>query len=649
MFTFRNVPLMFILVLILTNFFSCTKDSDLLSEYALNDEDYDDVILIRDDIFQTDGSTIVLDVLSNDSFPDNTKVKITEISNPSLGTVQIREDNRIVYTPESNQVETNSNDDTSEDQSDSNESTDNSEDDSTTDENSDSSTSTEDTSETDSSTDSDTFTYTTETENEDGTTTTEDGTVTVEFEEETTEETSSTEEETTSSEETEETQNNEIAENARFVATNGNGSNDGLSEDNPWSIEHAFNAVRAGQTVYVKAGNYGNKILILGSSGSAGNPIRFKGYRTNPEDIQAQNGSTFNYGDNLDSSKMPLFSGSAPNGDGTGIAMRIDGNHVQLSNLQFTKYEMGIIDNSTYNIYDNIVISKVGDFRPGVSGFADYAGVGIRTKGSYNKITNSIVINAGAEALALRGCSNCEISNSKVYADDETNPTDYFILMTAGTTNSRIVNCIATRKAGLSHFGHGIVLKGGANNNTVSNSTVINTNIELSFSDVFENTVVNCAVVGRWSQDKDVAGGVLVANGAHHNSFSNISIDNVYGALRFQDWQDGSGIANDAEDAGNNNEYNNIQVTNSEYGIDFNEFEKREGVAWNNNFTNCSFKNLAYLFRLNRPNSGNKLSSCAIENIPAFSATSKGYGYQMNSNTIFENNSWVNLGFSARD
>jgi len=797
MFSFRNVLKINFLLLVITCFFSCNKDSDLLSEYALDDKNFNDAILIRDDIFRTNGNSIILDVLSNDSFPDSTTVRITGISNPNLGTVYIREDNTIVYTPNGNETEsasddadfetesetdnddegsendssaedssetnndtsnsesdsssedssetsndtsnsesdsssedsseTNNNtsnsesDSSSEDSSETNNDTSNSESDSSSEDssetsndssNSESDTSssednsssetgaeentdttteesseensetnndsnssnnteedsetsdnhdTETTEETESTTESDTFTYTTETENADGTTTTEEGTVTVEHGEEEEEEVSSeeteeeetveeAEEEATSSEDTEEpTQNYSIAENARFVSISGNSANDGLSENTSWSIEHAFSTVRAGQTVYVKAGNYGNKVLILRYSGTNESPIRFIGYQNQPEDVKAENGSTFNYGDSLAPNKMPYFEGSAPDGRGTGIAMRIDGDFVELSNLQFSRYEMGIINNSNNVTYDNIVIYKVGDFRANVSGFSDYSGVGIRASGSRNIITNTTVLNAGAEGLILNNCSDCEISNSLVYSDDEVNPTDYYMLMTNGTKNSKIVNSIANRRATLSHFGHGIILKGGANNNTVQNSTVINTNIELSFGDVYENTVTNCAIIGRWSQEGDFGGGLLLANGAHHNTFQNISINNVYGAIRFQDWEDGTRSTNDYKDAGNNNKFTDIIVTGAQYGIDFNEFEKNEASAWDNTFTNCQFKNLNYLFNVNRPNSGNKVSGCTIENTELFSSTSSDYNYQLNSNTIFENNTYTNVGFTRRD
>jgi len=82
--------------------FSCSKDSDLLSDYVLADALYSDQIitLLVDDKYNTTPNTsIVLDVLSNDTFEENSKVKILETSIPAAGEVQIIDDKSILYTP----------------------------------------------------------------------------------------------------------------------------------------------------------------------------------------------------------------------------------------------------------------------------------------------------------------------------------------------------------------------------------------------------------------------------------------------------------------------------------------------------------------------------------------------------------------------
>lgn len=62
-----------------------------------------------------------------------------------------------------------------------------------------------------------------------------------------------------------------------YVATTGNDSNNG-SIYTPWqTIQHAANAVTAGDTVYVRQGTY-NEIVTMKASGTASQPILFSSY-----------------------------------------------------------------------------------------------------------------------------------------------------------------------------------------------------------------------------------------------------------------------------------------------------------------------------------------------------------------------------------
>ncbi len=640
-----------VLLVVFSFLFSCSKDTDLLDDYSAteNVDILDGRNFIKDDIYSTDGnSSIVLDVLSNDSFPDIDKVRIVRISNPSLGIVEIVDDKTIVYTPVGVNNESSNNTESNETTEEPNDTTDTSEentsDSGNTQTNEESTENTEQTNEegqadtTEATTD--TFSYTAEATNEDGNTTTEEGSVTVEYSQEGT----TSEQETTEEEDTADQPNPNIAENARYVTVNGRSSNDGLTENTSWSIEHAFNVARAGQTIYIKAGNYGNKELIMYQGGTSGNPIRFIGYQNYPEDIQTDNSSTFNYGDQIDSSKMPLFAGTINNSRGSGTSMRLTGDNVTFSNLQFTGYSYVISGDADNVTLKNIVTSRTGDFRPGTQGYSNYDGFAIRFKGNNVKILDSFILNAGAEGVALLDCDNCEVRNTEVASDNDTNPTDYYIILTGGTQNSLITNCVVRRKTGLSHFGHGIIGKAGASYNTISNCTAINTNIEMSFSDVHHNTISNCVVRGTFAQNGDVAGSLDVANGAHHNTFENIYVEGVWGAVQFRDWDEA--IPSDQRDAGNNNLYKNISVVNSFYGILFSEFQKNESPATNNVFDGCTFDNLHRLIQVNRPNSGTKITNSTIRNVTEFWQTSPGFGYQLNSNTLFEGNTWQNNSFA---
>ncbi|MRX63325.1 Ig-like domain-containing protein [Maribacter luteus] len=91
-----------ILLYIVLFHFSCSKDTDLLTDYVLSEtQDTIDISNVAvDDSFQVFSNTaMVLDVLSNDTFENPEEVSITETSTPINGTVVINDDNTLTYTP----------------------------------------------------------------------------------------------------------------------------------------------------------------------------------------------------------------------------------------------------------------------------------------------------------------------------------------------------------------------------------------------------------------------------------------------------------------------------------------------------------------------------------------------------------------------
>lgn len=126
--------LLFAIVLIFQ--FSCSKDSDLLSDYVISDTQVflSGKYAVADEYQLNSSSSLVLNVLDNDNFINGAEVVITGTSAPNNGTVIINSNQTLTYTPK-----------------------------------------------TDSSTDEvdDTFTYTAEGENEDGIITTEEASVVI--------------------------------------------------------------------------------------------------------------------------------------------------------------------------------------------------------------------------------------------------------------------------------------------------------------------------------------------------------------------------------------------------------------------------------------------------------------------------------------
>ena len=96
------------LIFVIILHFSCSKDSDLLTDYVLSETQntLDIGQLIIDDTFVVNSQgSITLDVLANDAFDNQEEVLITETSTPSNGTVEINTDNTLTYTPDPEVIE----------------------------------------------------------------------------------------------------------------------------------------------------------------------------------------------------------------------------------------------------------------------------------------------------------------------------------------------------------------------------------------------------------------------------------------------------------------------------------------------------------------------------------------------------------------
>jgi len=589
---------------------SCSKDADLLSDYVITDPnaiDGDYALLVNDSYFIDMKTSVVLDVLSNDNFEDIDKVTITETSTPEFGSIIINEDKTLTYVPEATSGEETETATTSP-------------------ENPDTTGGEEEV--------VDAFVYTTEETTDAGEVSTNEATVTVTN-----------------------IQNKlpDSGNNVFYVTVNGKSSNNGKTESTAWDIVHAFKAAKAGDFIHIKAGNYGNKNLIVQNSGTSGSPIRFIGYKNTPGDVVSFEGSTFTYGDTVDASKMPLLQGTRTNNEGKGEGVVIEKNNIEFSNFQIKFFETGLRSLGDNNKIENIVVTDVGDFNTANSkensgnAFLNYNGVGITIQGNNVVLKNSVVVNAGAEGIHVKRGTNQAHSYNSVYSDNETNPCDYYYLFSADSHYNTIENAYIYRENGLSHNGHGLICKGEATYNVFRDFEIINTIIELSFEKIHDNLFENGTISGSYDRNirwKNIAGGILIANGAHHNTLKNINISDVEAVISFADWIDGTNSPLDANNAGNNNTFINIQGVDCAIAVNFDEFAKLEGRANDNFFKDCNFKNIDRIFHVNRPNSNNKFEDCTFENIDKFQLTSSGYDYLLNPNTSFSNSATINVNFT---
>ncbi|MBA6314707.1 Ig-like domain-containing protein [Cellulophaga baltica] len=422
--------------------------------------------------------------------------------------------------------------------------------------------------------------------------------------------------------------------NIKYVTTTGKSTNTGATEASAWSISHAFNTAKAGDIVYIKAGNYGAVNLVVKNSGNASNPIQFIGYKTNPGDIESINGPTVSYqdyknnGNKLDATVMPTIIGNTINDEGQGTGIKSTKSYIQFSNFQISNYEKNIFaEEGTQILIKNIISTDAGDFNidhmyvpksewkagdPGTTTAGlEYSGWGVVLYGTNSQIENSIVINAGAEGFHIRG-DNHKHNNNKVYSDSKINPCDYYYLITDANYNT-LDNIYVERVGDLAHAGHGLVLKVRATNNNINNCKSKNTAIETSFDGVNNNNFYNCHITG--GIDKN--GAFLIANGSHHNTYTNCSTDDAEG-VQFSDWKDGLESGTGLTNAGHDNKFINCVFKNQKSAINLYWWDQSafiQSAAYSNTFENCEFKNLDYLFEVDRINYNNSVKNSTITNV----------------------------------
>jgi hypothetical protein len=440
-----------------------------------------------------------------------------------------------------------------------------------------------------------------------------------------------------------------------YVTTTGKASNDGLTEATAWSIQHAFDRAIAGDVVYVKAGNYGNINLIADNSGTPNKLIKFIGYTNTPGDVSSENSSTFNYGDNLDATKMPLIQGLAPNGKGEGIGITAIESYVHIENFQITKFEFGLFAKGNQSTYKNIIVTNVGDFNPAHSypsatsdSHLNYFGNGIVVSGNNSELLNSFVLNSGAQAITFNNCNEITARNNKVYSDNNINPTDYYFLIGENTLNSKFINTTVHRVGELEHLGHGIVFKGNGliNGNLVDGFEITNTVLEAQFPYTRNNTFRNGTITKEANINVTTpnVSGIRLANGTGNNIFEDIVLTNC--SVNFHDWKDG--LKGDVSDASDDNILRRITVKDAFSAIAFAYFqvENHASSADNNIFEDCTFTNIEHLFEVDRANSNTRLKNCTINGVNNLYIERIPGGPSYPLDAYYENCTWTNVNFT---
>ncbi len=432
-----------------------------------------------------------------------------------------------------------------------------------------------------------------------------------------------------------------VGQKTYFVSLEGNDDNTGLSQRASWrTISYAASSkspIKPGDTVYIKAGNYGNENVVFEKGGRAKKQITFEGYLSIPGDNPQLD---WEYGDNLNPMKMPLLDGG-DRSQGIGIAL-YDKKYINIKNVQITNYEIGLHALKSRNIrLNNIVAMFFGDVHE------EYHGKGIafgsnnkKNMGSHNKIENCIVYNACAEGLSIYGDYH-HVNNCRIYSDDNStglnSSMDYYIHI--GGNNNIVENSYVERIGDLKHGGHGIDIKRNCQNNIIRNCIAKNMRLngyELRHRGVKYNLIENC---------KAINCGYTIRDGASYNTIRNCTAEGAASSVLFFDTTEDEG----AQYAGRYNTFENCVFRNSKENVIkfFHHNPATLSIVDNNVFVNCVFDGGEYLINADRENIDNKMINSIVTNVENYSRSIFFSIRPLAVNFDFEYTNFWNNGFDA--
>lgn len=267
-----------------------------------------------------------------------------------------------------------------------------------------------------------------------------------------------------------------------FVSTDGDDSNDGLSEEGAWrTLAHALggdSSAGPGDLVNVQAGNYGTEFIELErSKGTPESPLKVVGYRETPGDIDAL---YFRYeiGAELDPAEMPLFDGGDRIG---GIFLNIPSGTqgFVFRNLQARNYRQGVRGccSETGNmLFERLIMKDLGS--------ADEHGDAFEFtnaffSANYHRYVECVAINATHNNYKVHGDHNF-YDRVQSYSDEvddgdgvDNISTDYYL--EAQGHHNIVRGCLAEKRGNMGHKGHSFTLRNEATHNLFENNVTINT------------------------------------------------------------------------------------------------------------------------------------------------------------------------------
>lgn len=351
----------------------------------------------------------------------------------------------------------------------------------------------------------------------------------------------------------------------------------------------------------------------------------------------------------LDSSVMPTFSGNtsrAPQYIGNESLFWQDGGEqgFVFRNIQIQYFRYGFqFKNLSSSVFENVIIANLGNFEPveGQGGSnQDLIGKGfsITQKSDRNVIKNSATYNMAMIGFSLGEGEHSLIEYCEATSDiDNGNPQDYYF-HTTGKYNL-FSHVRANRLISSNHSGHGICFNQLADNNVMESSKVYGTSIH--FDGAVNCYATNIEIIGDNSYGLYKGGDIIIMDGAENNLIENTTSINGESGISFSD----SGKNSYAEHAGKNNTFRNVTVSNKSLAIiDLNWWNEKDDLSENNAFENCKFSNAPYLFVISRSNSNFSFDNCEFTDVNKLQQTSyKNSGnFVLNANTKFTNSTFSN-------
>ena len=277
-----------------------------------------------------------------------------------------------------------------------------------------------------------------------------------------------------------------------YVAQTGKDSNPGTIEQ-PWrTIQHAADSLTPGDTVFVMAGTYNEKIIVNVSGSESGGYITFKNYNNDVvildgTDVSGENMIYMQDKDYINISGFSICNNTGVS-DGSGIRIEGSGQHIALR--------------------DNIIYDITGTNAMGITAYAHSSG-----KIQYLKIDGNEIFDcepAPSEALVVNGAvEEFEITNNVVH---DVNNIGIDVIggeITAKVAKSGLVKANEVYRARSSYgggYGAGIYVDGGVNI-TVEENIVYDCDLGIEIG--CENAgyvVTGCLIRGNQLYNNDKAG-----------------------------------------------------------------------------------------------------------------------------------------------